>query len=187
MKDEIMVIPALKDNYIFLAPANGHAVLFDPGEATPALRILEKNRLYLDAVVITHRHADHIGGVAEIMKAWPHSVLYAPAGCGLANAQIVADGDKLPLLGGALNLSVMATPGHTAEHLAYVGIYVDYDVVFCGDTVFSCGCGRVLDGTMAQMCDSVQKIAALPDNTLIYCGHEYTADNIRFALAVGAS
>ena len=180
MKDEIMVIPALSDNYIFLAAANGYAVLFDPGEAAPALDALRKNRLSLAAVVITHRHADHIGGVAEILRAYPDSILYAPAGCGLATAQIVADGDKLPLLGGALNLRVMATPGHTAEHVTYVG---DGDV-FCGDTVFACGCGRVLDGTMAQMFDSVQKIAALPDNPLIYCGHEYTANNIRFALAV---
>ena len=180
MKDEIMVIPALSDNYIFLAAANGYAVLFDPGEAAPALRKLKENRLSLAAVVITHRHADHIGGVAEILRAYPDSILYAPAGCGLATAQIVADGDKLSLLDGALNLRVMATPGHTAEHLTYVG---DGDV-FCGDTVFACGCGRVLDGTMAQMFASVQKIAALPDNPLIYCGHEYTANNIRFALAV---
>ena len=180
MKDEIMVIPALSDNYIFLAAANGCAVLFDPGDAAPALRKLKENRLSLAAVVITHRHADHIGGVAEILRAYPDSILYAPAGCGLATAQIVADGDKLSLLDGALNLRVMATPGHTAEHLTYVG---DGDV-FCGDTVFACGCGRVLDGTMAQMFASVQKIAALPDNPLIYCGHEYTANNIRFALAV---
>ena len=180
MKDEIMVIPALSDNYIFLAAANGYAVLFDPGDAAPALRKLKENRLSLAAVVITHRHADHIGGVAEILRAYPDSILYAPAGCGLATAQIVADGDKLSLLDGALNLRVMATPGHTAEHLTYVG---DGDV-FCGDTVFACGCGRVLDGTMAQMFASVQKIAALPDNPLIYCGHEYTANNIRFALAV---
>ena len=180
MKDEIMVIPALSDNYIFLAAANGYAVLFDPGDAAPALRKLKENRLSLAAVVITHRHADHIGGVAEILQAYPDSILYAPAGCGLATAQIVADGDKLSLLDGALNLRVMATPGHTAEHVTYVG---DGDV-FCGDTVFACGCGRVLDGTMAQMFASVQKIAALPDNPMIYCGHEYTANNIRFALAV---
>ena len=180
MKDEIMVIPALSDNYIFLAAANGYAVLFDPGAAAPALDALRKNRLSLAAVVITHRHADHIGGVAEILRVYPDSILYAPAGCGLATAQIVADGEKLSLLDGALNLRVMATPGHTAEHVTYVG---DGDV-FCGDTVFACGCGRVLDGTMAQMYASVQKIAALPDNPMIYCGHEYTANNIRFALAV---
>lgn len=180
----IMVIPALSDNYIFLAAANGYAVLFDPGEAAPALDALWKNRLSLAAVVITHRHADHIGGVAEILRASPDSILYAPAGCGLATAQIVADGEKLSLLDGALNLRVMATPGHTAEHLAYIGTYFDDAVAFCGDTVFACGCGRVLDGTMAQMFASVQKIAALPDNPNIYCGHEYTANNIRFALAV---
>lgn len=176
----LSVIPALSDNYIHLVADDGRAVITDPGEAPPVLDFIAEKNLQLEAVLITHRHYDHIGGLGEVLRRHPQASVYAPDGCGLLNAEILSEGDTVLLLNGALNLRVIATPGHTLEHIAYFGD----GVLLCGDTLFACGCGRVFEGTMTQMRESLEKLAALPDDTSVYCGHEYTQSNIRFALTV---
>ena len=176
----VEIIPALNDNYIYLVKAkNGKSVLIDPGEATPADVAIKNSGVDLEAILITHHHIDHIGGVSALRKSYPNAVIYAPEG-GIAQATICKDGDVLELLDGALKLKVIHTPGHTLTHVAFAG----NGVLFCGDTLFACGCGRVFEGTMAQMQQSLARLAVLPDETLVYCGHEYTLGNIRFALAV---
>lgn len=176
----IEAVPALSDNYIYLAATDGAATLVDPGEAAPALDALRGRAL--ESILITHRHADHVGGVGEILQHHPDAAVYAPAGCDIAAQRltVVEDGGDVDLLGGALVMRVLATPGHTLEHVSYYG----GGALFCGDTLFACGCGRVFEGTMAQMHESLSRLLALPGSTQAYCGHEYTAANIRFALAV---
>ena len=172
------VIPALKDNYIYLAALNGRAVLVDPGEAPPALAALARSGAELEAILLTHRHADHIGGVAEIAAAYPAAKIYAPENC-YSGAVGVAGGDVLPLLGGAFCLEALSTPGHARAHAAYYG----GGVLFSGDALFGCGCGRVLEGTMEESRRSVEILGGLPGETKVYCGHEYTLSNIEFAMA----
>ncbi|MGI9298157.1 MAG: hydroxyacylglutathione hydrolase [Gammaproteobacteria bacterium] len=176
----IKILPALADNYIFLAAANGKTAVVDPGDAAPVLNALADDAA-VEAVLITHRHADHIGGVGEIARRFPAAKIVAPEECGIPGASPCAEGGRVSLLDGALNLRILATPGHTRDHVAF------YDegggVLFCGDTLFACGCGRMFEGTAAQMQNSLARLAALPPATKVYCGHEYTAANIRFALA----
>lgn len=175
----IKILPAFADNYIFLAAANGKTAIIDPGDAEPVLGALPENTA-VEAVLITHRHADHIGGVGEIMRRFPAAKIYAPPECAIADAIPCAEDGQISLLNGALNLRILATPGHTLDHIAF---YDEGGVLFCGDTLFVCGCGRMMEGTAAQMQNSLARLAALPPATRIYCGHEYTAANIRFALA----
>ena len=176
-------IPALESNYIHMAVHDGRAVAVDPGEAAPALDFLRRGGLELDAVLLTHRHSDHIGGVEELLSA--HSgggagaEVIAPENT-WADARVVGEGDVVSLLGGALELRAMWTPGHTLEHLSFYG----RGILLCGDALFGCGCGRVFEGTMRQMRESLAKFRALPEETLAYCGHEMTEANIRFALEV---
>ena len=176
----IKIIPALSDNYIFLAAAGKQSIIIDPGAASPVLAAVQDADTTPAAILITHNHADHIGGVAEIVAQYADIEVYAPAGCPLANTTTVAEGAHLSLLGGKFCPTIMHTPGHTAEHISFYAA----GMIFCGDTVFACGCGRVLGGTVKQLQDSVAKIAALPRQTKVYCAHEYTENNIRFALSV---
>lgn len=172
-------LPALQSNYIHIAAQNQSAVVVDPGAAAPALDFLARQRLTLAAALLTHRHADHIGGVAEVLAAHPGARVIAPENT-WDGAEVVRDNDQVVLLDGALTLRAIATPGHTREHLAFYGA----GVLFCGDALFGCGCGKVFEGTMAQMRQSLAKLRELPGETLAYCGHEMTAANIRFARAV---
>ena len=180
----IQNIPALQDNYIYLiTTAANHAVVVDPGEAAPVLPQLENRQL--SAILLTHRHADHVGGVAALLAAAPDTPIYAPMECGLATT-VCRGGDTVELLNGALSFSVIDTPGHTRGHIAYysrAGIG-GAPLLLSGDTLFVGGCGRVFEGTMREMHDSLAALAALPDETEIYCGHEYTLTNLRFAAAV---
>jgi hydroxyacylglutathione hydrolase len=180
--DEFEVVPlrAFKDNYIWTLRNRRYAAAVDPGDAQPVLDYLQRERLELCAILATHHHPDHVGGVADLLahRAVP---VYGPRGEPIPTlTQPVAEGDtvEIPQLG--LRFSVLDIPGHTRAHIAYYGA----NSLFCGDTLFACGCGRLFEGTAQQMFGSLGKLAALPDETLVYCGHEYTLANIAFAKAV---
>jgi len=176
----IEAIPAFRDNYIWAIHDHRHCVLVDPGDAAPALDFLARNALELAAIVLTHHHHDHIGGVEALLRQRPAPV-HGPADERMpAATRTLAEGDTLEIGAPALSFDVLETPGHTLSHIVFHG----HDVLFCGDTLFSSGCGRLFEGDPRQMQASLDKIAALPGTTRVFCAHEYTADNCRFALAV---
>lgn len=175
---EVSFIPAFKDNYIWLLHRDRQAVVVDPGEAGPVLARLADDGLTLAGILITHHHADHQGGVAELTARYPVPVS-APANESITGrSEPLHGGENLSVLGERVR--VLAVPGHTAGHVAYLA----GDRLFCGDTLFGAGCGRLFEGTPAQMAASLAAIAALPPATLIHCAHEYTEANLCFALAV---
>jgi hydroxyacylglutathione hydrolase len=172
-------IPAFDDNYIWLIRAGENAAVVDPGDADPVVARLEAEGLALRAVLCTHHHGDHVGGVADLLRRYPVPV-YGPRAEGIrAVSHPLAEGDqaRIPELG--LAFQVLDVPGHTRGHIAYLG----HGMLFCGDTLFAAGCGRVFEGTPEQLYASLQKLASLPPDTLVYCAHEYTLSNIRFARA----
>jgi hydroxyacylglutathione hydrolase len=152
----------------------------DPGEAQPVLDYLAREKLQLAAILATHHHADHVGGIAEILQR--HRVpVYGPRNEPIPTlTQPVGGGDKVSVAALGVEFSVLDIPGHTRAHIAYYGA----GSLFCGDTLFACGCGRLFEGTADQMYASLQKLASLPDDTKVYCGHEYTLANIGFARTV---
>lgn len=185
MSDPIVeLIPALSDNYIYLLrdPDSDAVAIVDPGEAAPVIAALERQNLKPTHVLNTHHHGDHIAGNSEITARWG-AKLIAPA----ANSeqipgidQAVGDGDAVAI--GTLRFEVLAVPGHTLGHVAFWS--ADPAILFAGDTLFALGCGRMFEGTPQQMWHSLQRLRDLPPETLLYCGHEYTQSNARFALAV---
>lgn len=170
-------LPALRDNYIWtLSGADGRAVIVDPGEAAPVLAAIEAG-LRPCAILLTHHHPDHIGGAGELAQHCKVPI-HAPQDERIACADVrVGEGDVVELADAGLRFSVMHVPGHTLSHIVYVG----EGVAFTGDTLFSLGCGRLFEGTPAQMFDSLHRIATLPPETQVYCGHEYTLANAAFA------
>lgn len=180
-KLRLLPIPAFSDNYIWLlADASGHALIIDPGEAAPVRAVLAREQLVPCAILLTHHHADHIGGVAELLQEFRVPV-YAPDDTRIADATIImCDGERVSIAAPAINFEVMAVPGHTSSHIAYYG----GGMLFCGDTLFSFGCGRLFEGTPQQMLHSLRRLRALPGTTQVCCGHEYTLANAAFALNV---
>jgi hydroxyacylglutathione hydrolase len=178
----VLAVPAFNDNYLWIVHDHTNAIVIDPGDAMPVLAALDAHKLSLVAILLTHHHADHIGGVPTLLQRFNVPV-YGPQ---LEKIATVTD----PLTEGAtvgiaklgLELSVLDVPGHTAGHIAYVAHQQGW--LFCGDTLFAGGCGRLFEGSPAQMADSLSKLAALPDSTEVYCAHEYTLSNLRFAHAV---
>lgn len=170
-------IPAFDDNYVWaLHTGPGQVALVDPGDAEPVIAYLEKSGLTPTAILITHHHGDHTGGVARLVERWPVPV-YGPVRRTFHQLnRAVHEGDELTL--GEVRLRVLETPGHTRDHICYLAT----GALFCGDTLFTAGCGRLFEGTPAQMHASLEKLRALPDETLVYCAHEYTLDNLAFAL-----
>jgi len=177
---EIVPLPAFQDNYIWTLRQGGLAAVVDPGEARPVKEYLAREGLRLVAILATHHHPDHVGGIAELVAERKVPV-FGPKGEPIpAMTHPVGQDDKVEIAELAATFSVLEIPGHTRAHVAYYGL----GSLFCGDTLFACGCGRVFEGTPAQMLQSLTKLAALPDETKVYCGHEYTLANIRFARAV---
>lgn len=176
---QIEPILAFEDNYIWALHKGAQTVIVDPGEAAPVLRYLEKVGAGLTAILVTHHHGDHTGGIAELVARHPVTV-YGP----VREAQAVvthplAEGDQVTLLG--IDFKVMEVPGHTLGHVVYYARDVG---LFCGDTLFGAGCGRVFEGTLAQMHASLARLVALPPATRVYCAHEYTESCLRFARTV---
>ncbi|MDX1451085.1 MAG: hydroxyacylglutathione hydrolase [Oleiphilaceae bacterium] len=180
---QITPIRAFQDNYIWcISDAQSRAVLVDPGSADAALTHLKAHKLNLHGILVTHHHPDHVGGIAALLKETPCPVI------GFSNAtypgitQAYDDGESFVLMG--TRFEVIGVPGHTLDHIAF---YSPADTshpqpwLFCGDTLFSGGCGRLFEGTPAQMHESLARLMALPDETLVFCAHEYTLANLKFA------
>ncbi len=177
---QIEPIPAFKDNYIWLLHNTRDAIVIDPGDAEPVLAALKTKNLSLSAILITHHHADHIGGVATLIETYPVPV-YAPSYEHFAfNHIAVKEGDVIEFAQHDLKFKIMWLPGHTLGHIAYV----NDAYLFCGDVLFGAGCGRLFEGTPAQMLASLNRLKKLPGDTQVYCTHEYTAKNIDFALTL---
>ncbi len=177
---EVVRISAFKDNYIWLLRMGGAATVVDPGDARPVLDVLDGKGWSLDTILITHHHADHQGGVADLLARFPATV-HGPASESIHGLGVpLRGGETVSVAALDTRFQVIAVPGHTLGHVAYYGA----GCLFCGDTLFGAGCGRLFEGTAAQMADSLARLAALPDDTAVYCAHEYTEANLRFALAV---
>lgn len=178
---QVTAIPAFDDNYLWLIHDQAHAAVVDPGDAAAVEAALSRHQLRLAAILLTHHHADHAGGVAALTRHWPVPV-YGPAGERIPGiTHPLRENDQITLTAPALQLSVLDVPGHTAGHIAYVARTPGW--LFCGDTLFAGGCGRLFEGTPAQMTESLTKLSTLPDATKVYCAHEYTVSNLRFAVA----
>jgi len=182
-KPEINVtaIPAFADNYIWLISTSGNqCAVVDPGDAGPVVQVLERHGLELAYILITHHHADHIGGVRQLVSAYGAKVFGPHEGRIPGQDQSFGEGQTVQLPSLELEFRVIEVPGHTASHIAFFG----HGCLFCGDTLFSVGCGRLFEGTPEQMQSSMDKLAALPAETRVFCAHEYTLSNCDFALAV---
>jgi hydroxyacylglutathione hydrolase len=178
-KLEVVPVRAFADNYIWTLRDESHAAVVDPGDAAPVLRYLEGEGLELVAILNTHHHADHVGGNAALLRRGSVPV-FGPHDARIPDvSRKLRDGERFELPHFGIEFDVMEIPGHTRSHIAFHG----GGMLFCGDTLFAVGCGRLFEGTPADMYRSLQRLARLPDSTRVYCGHEYTLSNIRFAKA----
>jgi hydroxyacylglutathione hydrolase len=173
-------LPAFEDNYIWVLHDDHHAIAIDPGDPAPLIAYLDAHQLALTAVLITHHHRDHTGGNATLRQRY-NCAIYAPENPHIpATTHTLHGGDTLNLAAPELCFDILATPGHTLDHISYIG----HGSLFCGDIVFGCGCGKLFEGTPAMMAASLDAIMALPDATRVCCAHEYTLSNIDFAKTI---
>lgn len=179
----LVALPAFADNYIWMLHDGQRAVVVDPGDAAPVVQALDERALKLVGIVVTHHHGDHVGGV-DALRARLDGPVWGPASERIPTPfEALRDGDAVDLLG--TRFGVIDVPGHTAGHIAYFGHPAGQaPVLFCGDTLFSAGCGRLFEGTAAQMQASLSRLATLPGDTRVCCAHEYTLSNLKFARAV---
>ncbi len=174
-------VPAFTDNYLWVLHDGRHAAAVDPGDHRPVAAFLAEHQLTLTAILCTHHHADHVGGVAALREFAGAVPVYGPRREAIPERTVaVSGGDTVRLDELGVELAVLDVPGHTAGHIAYLG----HGMLFCGDTLFACGCGRLFEGTPETMTASLATLRALPPDTRFYCAHEYTLSNQRFALAV---
>jgi len=180
---KLIALPAFSDNYIWMLHDGRHAIVVDPGDAAPVIAALDAQHLVLAAILVTHHHADHVGGV-DALRSRLQGPVYGPQRERIPPPFVaLRDGDVVSELG--LQFEVIDVPGHTSGHIAFFNARgAGTPVLFCGDTLFSGGCGRLFEGTPAQMHDSLSRLAALPGDTRVCCAHEYTLSNLKFAHAV---
>lgn len=179
-------IPAFRDNYFWLISKQGYAIIVDPGDATPVIDYLEANKLTLVGILITHHHSDHIGGIRQLKSRY-NATVWGPQNDPVKDLDNTCQqGDKVSIPQLDINFQVLSVAGHTLGHIAYFlpKSHQNPNSLFCGDTLFSAGCGRLFEGTPGQMLGSIKKLMALPEETLIYPAHEYTLDNLKFARAL---
>ena len=183
---EILPICAFSDNYIWAITDHEQVVVVDPGDAAPVIEFIEKRNLTLAGILVTHYHPDHIGGIGQLINGHPDIPVWSPANEIVPHSTFsLKEGDIVSLPIENISLNVLDVPAHTAGHIAYTGKLPNgQPILFSGDTLFSSGCGRLFEGTAEQMLTAMKKISALPDNTLVYCTHEYTLSNLAFAMAV---
>lgn len=178
----IFALPVFKDNYIWMIHNAAHntAIAVDPGDASPVLHFLNEKKATLDAIFITHHHRDHTGGMAQL-KEYTNATVFGPVSPAISGIDIAIDHPMhIDRPNMRLSFDVMMLPGHTLDHIGFA----TEQMVFCGDTLFSAGCGRLFEGTPQMMHQSLASLAALPDPTLVYCSHEYTLANLQFAATV---
>lgn len=176
----LIPLPAFEDNYIWVLHDEQHAIAVDPGDPAPLIAYLDARKLALTALLITHHHRDHTGGNTRLRQRYDCAI-YAPDNPRIpAATHLLHHGDAIEIDHPPLQFRILATPGHTLDHISYLG----YDTLFCGDTVFGCGCGKLFEGTPAMMATSLDLILSLPDATRVCCAHEYTLSNIEFAITI---
>ncbi|PKF63043.1 hydroxyacylglutathione hydrolase [Psychromonas sp. psych-6C06] len=178
----VLTIPSFSDNYIWLIKdsQSQHCIVVDPGDATPVLEMIESQNLILDAILITHKHYDHIDGVAQLLSALGEDINVFSKNKLFPESTQVVEGQSIHCFEDRFVLQVMEVPGHTLDHIAFY----NNELLFCGDTLFSGGCGRVFEGTHTQMFDALCRLRELDNDTKVYCAHEYTISNLTFALAI---
>ncbi|HCT41096.1 MAG TPA: hydroxyacylglutathione hydrolase [Moraxellaceae bacterium] len=180
MSHELIALPAFSDNYIWALCSGDHALVVDPGDPAVVDHWISQNRLQLDVILITHHHTDHTGGLLPLLNRHKAQV-FGPDENIQGLTHVLSGGETLKV-GAFGSVTVLPVPGHTLGHIAYY--LPEQELLFAGDTLFSAGCGRLFEGTAAQMYASLQSLAALPDSTRLCCAHEYTASNLRFAASV---
>jgi len=180
-KPQITPIKAFQDNYIWAMIEDQNLIIVDPGDAKPVLEFISHSKLNLLSILITHKHLDHMGGVDEIYTKYPNIEIYAPTDSNFSFPyKAVGEDEEFKIDGTSMNFKVLETPGHTLDHI----VYINESNLFCGDTLFACGCGRIFEGTYNQMFESLQKLKKLDADMKVFCAHEYTVKNIEFALTL---
>ena len=177
-------IKAFEDNYIWLVTTNEGSIVVDPGESSKIIKLIDENKINLKGIFVTHHHYDHTDGLKDLSRKLNIDI-YGP--CNNINEinKRVKNSDHISILG--IDFKIIEVPGHTLDHIAFYSFNDGEPILFCGDTLFAGGCGRIFEGTYEQMFESLNKLSSLPKNTKIYCGHEYTLSNLKFAIEVDSN